>query len=105
MYWPGVQGQKPDALTQYLQDTPALKKTHFYHKQTLLYSKLFNSFAEDLTVHILKMTNQSIEQIITNKYLHNKFIQEMLKLIQDSIKHFKKISLSECKAYRNYLYY
>jgi len=51
------------------------------------------------------MTNWSIEQIITNKYLHNEFIQKMLKLIQDGIRYSKKISLSECEAYRNYLYY
>jgi len=51
------------------------------------------------------MTNQSIEQIITNKYLYNEFIQETLKLIQDSIRYSKKISLSKCKAHRNYLYY
>ena len=105
MYCLGVQSQKPDALTQYLQNTPALKKTHFYYKQTLFHSKLFDPPAKDFIIHVFKITNQSIEQIIVNKYPNNKFIPETLKLIQDSVKCFKKISLSKCKACGNCLYY
>jgi len=88
-----------------LQDAPALKEAHSYYKQTLLRPELFDPPAEDLMIHVLKMTDQSIEQIITNKYLHDEFIQEMLKLIQDGVRRSKKISLSECKACGNYLYY
>ena len=51
------------------------------------------------------MTDQLIEQIIIDEYLNDEFIQETLKLIQDGVRHSKKISLSECKACRNYLYY
>ena len=51
------------------------------------------------------MTDWSIEQIIIDKYLHDEFIWEMLKLIQNGIRCSKKISLSKYKTCRNYLYY
>ena len=46
-----------------------------------------------------------IEQIIINKYPNDKFIQKTLKLIQNSIRRSKKISLSEYKTRKNRLYY
>ena len=60
---------------------PALKEVYTYCNQTLLHPKLFNPPTKDFTVYILKMTERSIKQIIINKYLNNKFIQETLKLI------------------------
>ena len=55
--------------------------------------------------YIFEITDQLIEQIIINKYLNDKFIQETLKLIQDGVRRSKKITLSKYKAYRNHLYY
>jgi len=74
MYWLGAQGQKPNTLTQRSQDAPALEETYSYYKQTLFCPELFDPPAEDLMVHVLKMTNQSIKQIITNEYPHDEFI-------------------------------
>jgi len=56
-------------------------------------------------VHILKITDRLIKQIIVNKYPNNEFIQETLKLIQDSVRCSKKIFLSEYKARGERLYY
>ena len=84
---------------------PVLKEARAYCNQTLLRPKLFDFPAEDLTVYVLEMTEWSIEQIIIDEYPNNEFIQEMLKLMQDGIKRSKKISLSECKAHGNRLYY
>ena len=104
-YRPGVQGQKPDALTRRSQDAPALEEARSYRKQTLLRPELFDPPAEDLTVHVLEMTDRSIEQIIVDEYPNDEFIQETLKLMQDGIRRSKKISLSECEARGNRLYY
>ena len=104
-YRPGVQGQKPDALTRRTQDAPALEEARAYRNQTLLRPELFDPPAEDLTVHVLEMTERSIEQIIIDEYPNDEFIQETLKLMQDGIRRSKKISLSECEARGNRLYY
>ena len=40
-------------------------------------------------------TDQTSEQIIENKYLNNKFIQEIINLIQTKIQRLRKITLSK----------
>jgi hypothetical protein len=104
-YRPGVQGQKPDALTRRSQDAPAQEEARSYRNQTLLRPELFDPPAEDLTVHVLEITDRSIEQIIIDEYPNDEFIQETLKLIQDGVRRSKKISLSECEARGDRLYY
>ena len=56
-------------------------------------------------MHVLEITDRSIEQIIIDEYPNDEFIQETLKLIQDGVRRSKKISLSECEARGDRLYY
>ena len=46
------------------------------------------------SLYLIK-TDQTSEQIIKNKYLNNKFIQEIINLIQTKIQRLRKITLSE----------
>jgi len=53
---------------------PAQEEARAYRNQTLLRPKLFDPPTEDLTVHVLEITDWLIEQIIVNKYPNDEFI-------------------------------
>jgi hypothetical protein len=95
-YRPGKDGQKPDALTRRSQDEPAQVDARLMRERTLLSPELFVNLME---------TNRSIEQIISDEYPEDSFIQEAMTLIREGTRKSRLITLSECEIRDDRLYY
>ena len=62
-------------------------------------------FEESYKSLYLMKTNQTSEQIIKNEYFNNKFIQEIINLIQTKTQRLRKITLSKYTIQNKYLFY
>jgi hypothetical protein len=114
VYRPGAQGQKPDALTRRSQDQPAQEEARLHRRQTLLRPELFEELNPieaqpqgnpEASADNLQPIDRSIEQLINDEYENDEFVQEILGLLRNGTRRSKKISLSECEARDNRLYF
>jgi hypothetical protein len=103
VYHPGTAGGKPDALTRRSRDLPKAGDDRSLKNQiTIIKPKNILQLSPTMTPIL---ASPVLAQLFTDGYNEDPFPNKILKLIQDSAKHCREISLAECDEHNNLLHY
>jgi hypothetical protein len=103
VYRPSTVGSKPDALTHRSGDLPKAGDDHSLENQTTIIKP--ENILQLSAMATLTPTSAALTQLFTDGYNKDPFPNKILKLIRDSAKYCREISLAECDKHNNLLHY
>jgi hypothetical protein len=103
VYGPSTAGGKPDALTQRSRDLPKVVDNCSLENQTTIIKP--ENILELSAMATPIPASPVLVQLFTDGYNKDPFTNKILKLIRDSAKHYREISLAEYDEYNNLLHY
>jgi hypothetical protein len=103
VYCPGTTSGKPDALTRRSGDLRKVGDDRSLKNQTTIIKPENILQLSAMTTPI--PASPALAQLFTDGYNEDPFPNKILKLIRDSAKHCREISLAECDEHNNLLHY
>jgi hypothetical protein len=103
VYCPGTTGGKPDILTCRSRDLPKVGDNYSLENQTTIIKP--KNILQLAAMATPTLASPALAQSFTNGYNKDPFPNKILKLIRDSGKYCREISLSECNKHNNLLHY
>jgi hypothetical protein len=102
VYRPGTTGGKLDALTHRSGDLPKAGDDRSLENQTTIIKP--ENILQLSAMATPTLASPALVQLFTDGYNEDLFPTKILKLIQDSAKHCREISLAECDEHNNLLH-
>jgi hypothetical protein len=103
VYHPGTASGKPDALTHRSRDLPKVGDDRSLENQITIIKP--ENILQLSAMATPTPASPVLAQLFTDSYNEDPFPNKILKLIRDSARHCREISLTECDEHNNLLHY